>query len=860
MIALNDTDPLLSLLMPLLEQTGLSLCDRVDLQPRSAAYSSIPPGLHSSVRDKILETYGSQLYSHQSAAIAASIAGKDLCVSTSTASGKTLIYLILAGNLLAENANSRILALYPTRALIQDQLAKWKKSLVTGQFRAGVIDGSVPIADRPRILGDSNVLLMTPDVCHAWLLPRSGDHDISAILHALRLVVLDEAHVYDGVFGTNMAFLFRRLDAIADGRFRLIATTATIGRPEEFMMQLTGRSVHLIRPDDDGSPAPHRTLLAVSPLGRDSFAAKSLLLRGMARLGVGRFLAFGDSRLMVERLVVAARRESEDGHRLAEPLGTQNEDPTCESSAVILPYRAGYESQDREEIQDALASGGLSGVVSTSALELGLDIGEIDLVILLNPPSSAKAFWQRVGRMGRRAPGVCLLIDDSRSGPTSGGAIAYFRDSSPEPNWLYLGNRYLQYANALCASQELASIPPHQRRRAYHLLPPEYQKYVENELDPKEAVPDDLYSLKQRGHPTPHLEFPLRTSIEPNFRILAPSESLGVLTFGQMLREAYPGAVYFYMAKAYRVLRVKFRAHEITVKREKPMMTKPAIQTMVFPRFGSGVSRLLVGACGFLAEVEVQVSERVIGFNERRGSTELIHSYGKDSPYSRSEIRRFFPTTGVCWSFRERSMHSESIGSLVMEAFTCVYGIRAADLGIGLFHSNTSPLGNGKCQGICVYDSTHGSLRLTKQLAENFRRVIDRAIALVPAVQDDSVVSVLKALRQCASDLREVPCTRDCSATNVQGGSEGDWVAVLAPGSRGVANIEGKAREVCVRGCRYTPQGLMYDVEHPDPSVSAWQIAAWNVIAIHGESRRIRFNLMTGETEESPGALDGFTS
>src|SRR5262249_37034380 len=154
----------------------------------------------------------------------------------------------------------------PAKALIQDQIEKWRSVLDPFGIRFGFIDGTVPIDRRMEILSSSRVLLMTPDVMNSWLMARVGERQIRDFLRGLRLLILDEAHVYDGVFGTNMAYLLRRLEAVSTPH-RLIVSTATIGDPGQFVARLTGRSVTVVAADVDGSASPHKTVLRIKPLG-----------------------------------------------------------------------------------------------------------------------------------------------------------------------------------------------------------------------------------------------------------------------------------------------------------------------------------------------------------------------------------------------------------------------------------------------------------------------------------------------------------------------------------------------------------------------------------------------------------------
>ena len=825
-------------------ELGLKIVDRIQLPGRAGRFRPIPAALADAVRNALAGQYVNGLYAHQTQAIEAAVGGQDVCLATSTASGKSLTFMSVAAHAVVTDPNTRVLALYPARALIQDQVERWRAFLRPLGLRADVIDGGVPTARRAGILKQSHVVLMTPDVAHAWLLARSGERDIAEFLQQLRLVILDEAHVYDGIFGTNMAYLMRRLDAAA-GDYRLMATTATLGEPGEFIRTLTGRNVVTIGPNDDASPAPARTILLANGVSARSFQKKGDFLKAVAQRGLGRFLAFGDSRRMIERMVVTAlRRDATD-----EDDGT---DPTDNAPRVvpgeILPYRAGYETEDRNDIQAALTRGRLAGVVSTSALELGLDIGDIDLVILLNPPTSTKSFWQRVGRTGRARPGVCVLIDDSGVLVNRGVALQQYLERAIEPNWLYLDNRYIQYTNALCAAHELRSAGRSVADvQSFDSLPDKFRGMVRNELNPTEVVPDDLYPLKQRAQGGPHHEFALRSDIEPNFQVVGPfGRLLGTLTYGQLLREAYPGAVYYYMAKPYRIVGLQYRRQEVVAKRERHFTTHPLAQTMVFPRFAGGTLSLRTGNQGFVAEAEVQVSERVIGFKEVRGSSEEDHLFGSQSAYSARELTRFFQTTGVCWFFRDRRWMSERIGRYIIEAYCASFGVQSREVGVGMFHANASPLGADRCQGMCVFDATHGSLRLTQRLAEQFPEVLETARSLAASQGANDLANELEALRDAVLAFREAPTA--AGESSVPSPADDEWATVIAVGGTAMLVSGTRTVEVVVRGHRYTPRGLLYELEPEQPGTT-WLVAARDVRPIFGHSPLIRLNLVTAETE-----------
>lgn len=835
------------------DKAGYYVTEEAQLPGRQARHRPIPSGLHPRVRTLLEGRFPNGLYLHQSAAVGDALQGQDVCLATSTASGKSLVFMVTASHILCTQSDAAVLVLYPAKALIMDQLSKWKRLLQPLDLKVCHIHGDVPVDGRTAMLQAHQVVLMTPDVAHAWMMSNLEKPEVASFLRRLRLLVLDEAHVYDGVFGSNMAFFLRRLAAVA-AEHRMIITTATLGEPDRFTEKLTGRKFRIYGVDDDGAGTPEKTVATIGEDNADTFEAKADLIRGLARLGK-RFLAFADSRRMVEQIVAAARREGDVSMTDLgdEPEGAE-EVPDDEENAgpqTVLPYRAGYEEEDRKEIQRALEEGRLAGVVATSALELGLDIGELNTVVLLSLPPTMKALWQRLGRAGRRESGTCLIVDSRRIIANMHGGLNRYLRRPLEPNWLYLDNRYIQYTNALCAAREGAGRPSYEDSPAFASLPEFFSRFLQNELNPREVVPSDLMPLKQQAEGGPQREFPIRTGIEPNFQVRCPMAHLplGNLTYSQALREAYPGAIYYYMAKPYRVYSFRFRLGEILAKRVRRWTTSPLSQVMVFPKIAGGCHSLLKSANGFVIEADVQVSERVLGFRERRGANQAEHRYGPGSEYYHRPLSRFFQTTGVCWHFPSQSSASSAVADALLSVYCMEYGIERRDLGVGMFHLAPSQLNEQPLQGMCVFDATNGSLRLTQRFAAEFDAIVHAAARLASRVPSELPCTAydLMQLGMETGGLRSVaapePATRSTDEAS-------DWVLVVAPGERALYLAEGQSIVVDVITHRYTPRGLLYQLKRDDGQEAQWFVAADHIVPINGETLLLRVNLLTGETED----------
>ena len=849
-----------------IEEFGFKARDTLKIQGRQARLAAIPDSLSSRVSEELRKRYPYGLYSHQAAAISHLLNHEDVCLATATASGKSLAFMTVAAHLVASEPSTTVLALYPAKALIQDQLAKWNDCFAVFAGQVEFIDGSVPVKKRVDLLRTHRVVLMTPDVAHAWLMSNLHEEPIRTFLSNLGLLILDEAHVYEGAFGTNMAYFMRRFQ-VAAKRTRLICCTATIGEPAALVQALTGRQVRLLAEDADGAEAPTKTLLLAEATAKRSFDACAELIRFLAENHEGRFLAFGDSRKAVERMVAAANRreqhepapdssprgqESGKKARHDAPHGGASQDGDYPVWPMgVLPYRAGYETDDRNAIQTALVDGRLRGVVSTSALELGLDIGDIDLVLLLGIPPTMKSFWQRVGRAGRRAPGTAVLIDLNGTLDRQGLSLRDYLNRSMETNWLYLDNKYIQYSNSLCAALELSSLGRDGEvalsDTALGSLPEAFLRLLENERNPTEAVSPDLYPLKQRAQAGPHREFPLRSVVEKDFKVQGPTGSpLGNVTFSQLMREAYPGAIYYYMARPFRVYQVNYRTGDVRTIKEQYYTTRPLAQAMVFPKFFGGEHQLYSNPRGFVAEVEMQVSERVLGFQEMRGSNTFEHRYEKGSAFSERELNRFFETSGVCWYFDSKICTSDKVAEALLGSFCRHFGIQERDLGVGLFHAKRGPTTDSKCQGACIFDATNGSLRLSQRLASEFTQVVQRAIAEGNGNGDEEIQAGLQELLsasrnmtpQTVAQLEESPFLHDEA-----------WMIVIADDQPAVYHSVEGPMEVTVVSYRYTPGGLMYELNGRPHGVSGkWMVSAKATEAINGRTQMVRVNLVTGET------------
>lgn len=700
------------------------------------------------------------VWEHQAKAIEHLANRRNVVVSTGTASGKSLVFQIDAIRRLSSDAAARILVIYPLKALASDQFGRWKRlvqSIGIDESIVGRIDGNVPTHERDMVLSNARILLVTPDVCHAWLMRNVGSGPVRRFLEGLSLVVLDEAHIYESAFGSNVAFLLRRLIAakrkatrgdLKAKPFQFIATTATVSSPSDHLRLLTGLDFAVVDEEQNGAPHFQRRILHLS--GADYGAAGEAAVVGIVRgiLGLAdrrRFIAFLDSRQGVERVV-------------------RNINDTS-----VLPYRSGYQAEDREQIERALKDGSLHGVVATSALELGIDIADMEIGITLGIPQSRKAFHQRLGRIGRAKPGTFLVI----APPAAFGRLGltfddYFR-MQVEPSNLYLGNRFIQFAQARCLLEEMEVLGSDMTSLPAGVTWPTGFSETLASARPGAARSREFDFIHQLGADAPHFNYPLRQVGESSFDIQEGAQNhptmIGSIAVNQAIREAYPGATYLHAGRAYSVYEWRTSRGERAIRvraRDEPPTTKPILRKQVNVSLqADGVidGRVMSNETGLLAEVYVQVNESVEGY--RIGQTKKMYRDLRAHNPAMSRKQRDFRTTGVIlriaedWfrgSIEAQRLVREHIADGLRDLLSSEFGIAPYDVdsassNIGLM----TPSGPARLtDAIVIYDAVYGSLRLTEHLYDAFAKYLAQLGRGASLAGDEAMVSDVVAERLCA--------------------------------------------------------------------------------------------------------------
>lgn len=416
---------------------------------REAIFEPFPASIHPAIQQVLKQKGISALYSHQAEAIRRLEAGENIVISTGTSSGKSLCYSIPILNQQLNQPGATALLLFPTKALTNDQqnsFSDFANLLPGGAIRPAIYDGDTPSSQRSAIRKTASILLTNPDMLHQGILPHHTNW--ARFFSKLRFVVIDEMHIYRGVFGSHFANLIRRLMRICafyNAYPQFILTSATIGNPEELATNLVEQTVHLI--DEDGSPRGPAHFLVYNPpfvdekLGiRKSSIDFGVIFTQKLMKSAHQSLVFARTRRTVEMLLTYLRS------RL----------PFQERESV-RGYRSGYLKSERREIEQGLKSGTQKAVFSTSALELGVDIGDLDAVILVGFPGTIATTHQRIGRAGRKQqPSLgILIVTNEAMDQYLATHPEYLIDRNPEQALIDPQNLIILLQHVGCAAFEL---------------------------------------------------------------------------------------------------------------------------------------------------------------------------------------------------------------------------------------------------------------------------------------------------------------------------------------------------------------------------------------------------------------------
>jgi DEAD/DEAH box helicase domain-containing protein len=564
---------------------------------RAAGFAPLPEELDPRV---LAAVEVPRLYAHQRAAWDAAARGEHLVVTTGTASGKTLAFNLPVLDALERQPKTRALYLYPTKALAQDQFRTLAGYRLKG-LRPAIYDGDTPVPQRATIRKTANAILTNPDMVHVGVLPnhdRWGD-----VLANLRYVVVDEAHVYRGVFGSHVANVLRRLRRLArvyGSEPQFLLASATISNPGELAASLLGERATVI--GDDAAPRAERTIVLWNPPLLDP----ELGLRASSLAEAARLQAMFVDRGLATLTFAKSRRAAELVHRFtAERLGDDTH---------LSPYRAGYTAQERRTIERRLQEGELLGVSATNALELGIDVGLLDCVISVGFPGTVSSLRQQWGRAGRRGSGLAVLV---------AGEDALDQFFMREPDKL-LGRRVeaaiLDHANPRV-------LAGHVRSAAYEapltaedaaLLGPEALEAAR--ADPTlRATPAGIV-WGGRDHPAARVS--LRSTDPDSFTIVEATSGavLGLVERARAYTTVHQGAVYLHRGESFIVRELDLHSlHAVVEPFSSDWYTQAKTETMT-QIVGSRRDAIRLGLDVHFGEIVV--TDQVVGYERRTVSSQ----------------------------------------------------------------------------------------------------------------------------------------------------------------------------------------------------------------------------------------------
>lgn len=527
---------------------------------KSPIYAEFPPNLHPDIQSFLVKQNIQSLYIHQAETFYEAVNGKNIVITTPTASGKSLCFYLPVIQEILQNPVTRAIFVYPTKALAADQyraLKPWIEYFGEHRLSAGVYDGDTPPDERKRIRERANIILTNPDMLNGSILPNHSKYGFDFIFANLRYIVLDELHVYRGAFGSHLANVFRRFSRLCryyHSAPQFLCSSATIANPVELAEKICGKTFTCI--SKSGAGMAERTYCLIqppekldrdgNPYGKESVITVAADLLPQLMEEKESFLAFAKSRKNVEILV----KETRDHLENSGFLGSARKEE-------ISGYRGGYTPKERKDIEKRMISGELTGLVSTNALELGIDIGKINTTVLVGYPGTRASFWQQTGRAGRgmeKCTNYLILAN-----------LPMDQYIALEPEWLFDNSS----ENAIVDPDNLLIELAHIRAAAAELP----LSLDDGALFPDlgETIPvllrvEEVRSLGERfvwsGGLYPAGEFSMRNIDQNKYQLLnkETGENITEMDEEQAFHEIHEGAVYMHDGEFYQVVHMNLES------------------------------------------------------------------------------------------------------------------------------------------------------------------------------------------------------------------------------------------------------------------------------------------------------------
>ncbi|MEW6264625.1 MAG: DEAD/DEAH box helicase [Thermodesulfobacteriota bacterium] len=682
------------------------------ISARPAQWGDLSRPLPAALQAVLTKMGITRLYRHQTQALNLARDGRHVLTATPTASGKSLIYHLPVFETALNDPETRALYLFPLKALEQDQLKSIREMdslLGLGRIRSCVYDGDTSPHLRKKIRENPpNIVITNPDMLHLSFLAYHDSWE--QFWRNLGYVVIDEVHTYRGVFGGHVAQVIRRLRRIVEHYGRrptFILSSATIGNPAQLARALTGLECETIT--ESGAPAAGKHFVFVNPEANTAVTAARIFVRAI-KDGL-RTIAFTQSRRLTELM-----------HRWAWQMAPHHH-------AKISSYRAGFLPEERRDIEKKLNTGEMLGVISTSALELGLDIGHLELCLLVGYPGSIINTWQRGGRVGRadRESGVILLAQPDALDQYFMRHPEDFFGRGFEPAVLDPDNEPILADHLTCAAAELPLAAED------GLFRPQDRPDLMRDLCRRGLLLlDDLGRTYHSARRRPHRDVDLRGTGE-SYAIIEESSGtvIGAVDGVRALKECHPGAVYLHRADTWVVTRLDLERTNAYVRREDVnYYTRPKTEkeTEILETLA------VKPVANFLAKLgRLRVREKVVGYEKRlmRGQ-ELMGVYNLDLPET------VFETVGLWFEFEDfvpaaldPTQHYmggiHAVEHAAIGLFPLVALCDRNDVG-GISYPRHPELGKG---AVFIYDGYPGGVGLAKAGFDALEDLLTRTLATI---------------------------------------------------------------------------------------------------------------------------------
>ncbi|WP_027359972.1 DEAD/DEAH box helicase [Desulforegula conservatrix] len=713
------------------------------MQPCVAEFADKEHGLSANLGTFLKREGIERLYSHQIESLEAVRAGIDIVVATPTASGKSMTYNLPVIENLASSKSSTAIYLFPLKALAQDQMKIIDRiSSAFGPLsgiRSAIYDGDTTDSERRRIRNNPpDILITNPEMIHLAIAPYH--HLWEPFLKNLKYVVIDEIHTYRGVFGSNMAWVMRRIRRIcryygSDPVFIMIS--ATIGNPENLASELVARGVKGIR--KSGAPQGKKHFVMINALEEGSSVTISLLKSAMARNL--RTIVYCQSRKMTELIALWASRNS------------------GEFRERISSYRAGFLPEERRDIEKKMSSGELLAVVSTSALELGIDIGGLDICILVGYPGTVMSTWQRAGRVGRRNRSSAVILiggEDALDQYIMSSPDSFF-DMPPEQAVINPLNSVIMKRHLECAASELPIDLIETGKTEFFSGDKIAQAILELESEGKllrSAGGETLLSARKY----PQRSLNLR-GIGSSFKIMnqATSEVIGDIDGHRVFSDTHPGAIYLHRGEHYEVTELDFKKAIVMVSETGPHLFTRSRNIKDTRIVSAEKSSFAGSAAVFLGRVEV--TEQVTSYEKRLVKGQKLIAINQLDLPSRS-----FETEGFWIEIPEKL--KEKLVSEEMHFMGAIHALEHAMIGLlpmlvmadrndfgGIsipFHPQT-----GKAC-VFVYDGFPGGMGLSRSAFDRICELLEKVEILISKCRCETGCPACVHSPKCGSGNRPI--------------------------------------------------------------------------------------------------------